>query len=383
MALVADLVTIVEEMAPPTLAEPWDNAGLLVGDPKAAVEWVAVALDADHALSDPPASGPGLLVVHHPLPFRPLNRVVATDPTGRLIAGLVRGGIALMAAHTAYDSAPAGLGQALAETLGLKPDRLRPLAPSSGPGAGYIKLVVFVPTEHVAAVRDALGRAGAGHIGEYSDCAFASPGRGYFRPGPRAVPYLGKIGRVEEAPEERVETILPAHRLEAVVRAVLAVHPYEEVAYDVFRLEGHPRPELIAGIGRVGELDFECGLDVFRSEVERRLNLSTGGARLVNGGAGRWAGRAIRRVAVCPGAGGDYVAAAAQAGADVYVTGDIGYHAALEAARLGLPVIDAGHAGTEALFVPHLAGRLRKALAAQGIPLPVGEFPPLEMGEMG
>lgn len=404
MVVVGDLVALLDELAPPALAEPWDNGGLLVGDPLSEAAWVAVALDPDDALAgsgDALAGlgaalpgGPGLLVVHHPLPFHPLSRLVETDPAAALIARLVRRGVALAATHTAYDSGPGGLSHALAVALGLELEGLSALAPASGPGSGYLKLVVFVPEDsadsggHAAAVRAALGRTGAGHIGNYSDCAFTATGHGYYRPGPGADPYQGTVGHIEEAAEQRIETILPAYTLDRVVRAMVAAHPYEEVAYDVYRLEGHPpvtRPELLTGIGRVGRLPAPVSLGAFRAEVERRLGLPPGAARLVT--AGRPPGpppadRPVQRVAVCPGSGGDYVSAAAGAGADVYVTGDVGHHDAVEATRRGLVVIDAGHAGTERLFVPHLAERLRNALAAQGIRLPVSEVPPLEMGDM-
>jgi dinuclear metal center YbgI/SA1388 family protein len=376
---------LVEAMAPLELAQPWDNVGLLAGDPEAKPGWVAVALDAAHATWLPtPLEGPGLLVVHHPLPFRPAVRLTEDEPVGAVLASLIRGRISLYAAHTNFDSAPEGLSHLLAVRLGLSPESLRPLAPP--PAGAFYKLVVFVPEEHLAAVRAALAEAGAGWIGNYSDTAFSAPGRGYFRPREGADPYLGRVGEVEEVGEERLETIVPAHRLSPVLRRMLEVHPYEEVAYDVYQLRSHPpvtRPELVFGLGRVGDLSGahgeEASLEDFRASVERSLGLPPGGARLVAGRAGEGPGRAgsatVRRVAVCPGKGGDHVRAAAGAGADVFVTGELGYHEALDAAQLGLAVITAGHLATERMFVPEVAGRLRKALDHQGIPLRVIEVP--------
>ncbi len=386
---VAGLCAVIEEMAPPGLAEPWDNVGLLLGDPQARPCWVAVALDADHALGGcgpaggAPAAllpdGPGLLVVHHPVPFRPLSRLVAGDPVAGLVLELVRRRVALYAAHTSFDSAPEGLSHVLAENLGLSPAGLRPLRAASG--EGFVKLVVFVPEDHSARVRAALAEAGAGWIGNYSDTAFAAPGRGYFRAREGASPTVGSAGVLEEVKEERVETILPRHRLRAVISAMLGAHPYEEPAYDVYPLACHPpvtRPALMTGLGRVGELAEPVAFDLFRAEVERRLGLPAGEARVVCGprsGDRGSPGPPVRRVAVCPGAGGDYIEEAARAGAEVYVTGDVTYHQAVLAKRLGLAVIDPGHLATEKAFVPVVADRIGRRLAAQGIPLRVIEVP--------
>jgi len=405
---VRDIVAVLDEIAPPALAESWDNVGLLVGDPEAEPAWVAVALDAACALAGDmpgPEVGPGLLVAHHPVPFRPLGRLLAGDPVADLVATLLRRGISLYAAHTNFDSAPGGLSHVLAADLGLDPGDLRSLAPAAqasreaggdpagGAGAsGFYKLVVFVPATHTAAVRAALAEAGAGWIGDYSDTAFAAPGHGYFRPLEGSRPFIGAAGQVEEVVEDRLETIVPVYRLRAVVRRMLEAHPYEEAAYDVYPLASHPavtRPELLTGLGRVGRLVAgEVELADYKLMVERALGLPPGAARLLGHGpaaargaeafgssGARGARRVARRVAVCPGAGGGYVRRAAAAGADVYVTGDLTYHHAVEACQLGLALIDAGHHGTEKVFTRTMAALLGQGLASEGISLDVSEVP--------
>jgi len=382
-ATVGRVARLLDAIAPPALAEPDDNVGLLVGDPRQEPAWVAVALDATHALApgSPFTGRPGgLLVTHHPLPRRPLGRLLEDDPEVGLLAQLIRSGTALYAAHTSFDSAPLGLSHELAVALGLEPSSLRPLVPPGGRGAGFVKLVVYVPRTHSEAVRRALGEAGAGWIGNYSDTAFTCPGYGYFRPREGSSPFIGTAGQVEEVPEDRLETVVPAYRVAEVVARMLEAHPYEEPAYDVYRLESHPtvtRPELVVGLGRVGELpgDPVPGVGAFVRRVEDALGLDRGAARVLGDldGAGR---RAVRRVAVCPGAGGRYLGAAAAAGAGVYVTGDVTYHQAVEAARLGVVLVDAGHLGTERLFVKVVAERLRAELRAQGIRLEVIEVKP-------
>lgn len=387
-ARVRDLGAILDQIAPPSLAESWDNGGLLLGDPESEPAWVAVALEAAFALApDALPPGPGLLAVHHPLPFRPLGRLVAGDPEGDLILELARRGISLYAAHTSYDAAPGGLSHRLALALGLEPATLRPLA--AAPGEACYKLVVFVPATHTVRIRSALAEAGAGWIGNYSDTAFAAPGRGYFRPREGSDPFFGQAGRIEEVAEDRLETIVPGHLLGRVLDSLRRAHPYEEPAFDVYPLAGHPpvtRADLVAGTGRVGTLAAgPMDLEAFRLSVERNLDLPAGRARLLGPDPEEWVGRRrpgdpgtsgsrqVTRVACCPGAGGSYIRLAAAAGADVYVTGDLGHHRAVEASRLGLPLIDAGHLGTEKLFVKSVSETLAKALAREGISFRVVE----------
>ena len=101
----------------------------------------------------------------------------------------------------------------------------------------YVKIVVFVPEAHAAAVREAMDKAGAGKIGNYTYCSFSSQGIGRFKPGEGARPVIGKIGKLESVKEERIEAVCPREILNNVVSAIKKVHPYEEVALDVYPLE--------------------------------------------------------------------------------------------------------------------------------------------------
>jgi len=102
------------------------------------------------------------------------------------------------------------------------------------------KLIVFVPNSHLDRVRDAICAAGAGKIGNYDFCTFATEGIGTFRPLRGDKPYKGKIGRIEKVKEVRLEVLVPKKLLKKVVRAMKAAHPYEEPAYDVYRLPPAP-----------------------------------------------------------------------------------------------------------------------------------------------
>jgi hypothetical protein len=239
---------------------------------------------------------------------------------------------------------------ALAERIGLH----GPLEVLSPRGA-LRKLVVFAPQENADALADALAEAGAGIIGEYTHCTFRTPGTGTFLGGESTDPYLGERGRLERVEEVRLETVVPAHVADRAVAAASAAHPYEEVALDLYPVEGHPEG---CGYGRVGTLPRAASAEELGERVARALGTP--------GRVASDAGRRIERVAVLGGSGGSFVRAAAASGADAYVTGDLDYHDALLADSLGLTAIDAGHAATEFPSLEPLARRL-----AALVPVPV------------
>jgi hypothetical protein len=100
-----------------------------------------------------------------------------------------------------------------------------------------VKLVVFVPETHTDIVRDTMGNAGAGKIGNYTHCTFSSKGIGRFKPEAGAHPHIGEVGKLEEVSEERIETVVERSRLAEVISAIKSVHPYEEIAMDIYALE--------------------------------------------------------------------------------------------------------------------------------------------------
>jgi hypothetical protein len=211
------------------------------------------------------------------------------------------------------------------------------------------KLVVFVPRENIQQIIAAVGDAGAGIIGNYSHCTFRSVGTGTFYPMAGAQPYLGETGKLNQVEEERLEALVPGDKLQKVVQAMLAAHPYEEVAYDVYEVKNAPAG---IGIGRVGNLESpetlrECS-EIWGKALDSRLKVS-GNLDMI-----------VKRVALCGGSGAELMRAAKAAGADVYLTGDIKYHAAHEALAMGLAVIDAGHGETERLVIPVLAEELQR-----------------------
>ena len=348
-----DVISAVEELAPPALAEGWDNCGLQVGDPGAEVGRVLVALTPlPEVFEEAEEAGADFLLFHHPLIFSPLKSVNTSSYPGDLVDRALRNDLTVYAAHTSYDAAPGGVSVALAGALGLS----GPLEIVS-PRGSLRKLVVFVPQESVEAVAGALAAAGAGEIGDYTRCTFRSPGTGTFLPGEGSDPYLGGRGRLERADEVRLETVVPAHLARAAVDAATAAHPYEEVALDVYPVEGFPDG---CGYGRIGTLAEPLTSESLVSHVSAALGFP---ARLVaEGGAG------IRHVAALGGSGGSFIPEVAARGADAYVTGDLDYHDALLAESLGLTAIDAGHAATE---LPSLGPLAEKLAALVDVPVTV------------
>lgn len=345
VARVREIAEAIERLAPPELAEDWDNCGLQVGDPDAEARGILVALTPlTEVFDEAEEKGADLLLFHHPLIFGGLDSVDTGSYPGDLIARAIRSGISVYSAHTSYDAAPHGVSVALAEALGLQ-SPLEIVAPRGG----LRKLVVFVPEENVDAVADALSDAGAGVIGEYTHCTFRTPGTGTFLGGEDTNPHLGEKGRLEKVEEIRLETVVPAHAAKRAAAAAVAAHPYEEAALDVYPVEGFPEG---CGYGRIGALPEPLTSEELREHVSRSLGFPA--HRL----ADPRPGKKIERVAVLGGSGGSFVRDAAASGADAYVTGDLDYHDALLAEALGLAAIDAGHAATELPSLEPLARRL-------------------------
>ncbi|MCL6631101.1 MAG: Nif3-like dinuclear metal center hexameric protein [Alicyclobacillus herbarius] len=330
----ADVVRVLEAWAPPRLAMPGDPVGLQLGRLDKPVETVWLALDTSlPVVQEAVAAGADMLVTHHELFYRPLPKLDTTTIKGRTIAEALAHDLTIYAAHTNLDVAEGGVNDVLAAKLGLtdvdildrlQDDRLR-------------KLVVFVPESHHEQVLQAVCAAGAGHIGRYSHCTFNTPGEGTFLPLPGTQPFLGQVGQLERAAEVRLETVVPESRLEAVVRAMLAAHPYEEVAYDVYPLEIMGKAY---GIGRIGNLEKPLPLQEFAAQVRDALGLS----HIRFGGE---PDKRVQRVAVLGGSGGKWAAAALAKGADVFVTSDCDHHTVADAWLDGLAIIDATHAALE------------------------------------
>lgn len=350
---VQDIISVMENHFPLYLAEDWDNVGLQIGAREKEVKKLAIALDLDdHALQEALAWGADMVITHHPLLFKPVRRIEYNRYIGRLIRTIIIADLAVYSAHTNLDAAEKGINQILAEMIGL--NNIEPLF--NGQEDKFAKLVVFVPFTHMERVRAAVNAAGAGHIGNYSDCSFRSGGIGAFRPREKARPFRGEKGVLEEVEEYRLETILYEKDVNKVVRAMIAAHPYEEAAYDIYPLlnQGH-----IYSMGRKGVLPQKMNLETFAAHLKTRLGLE---AMKIAGELNK----EISRVAVISGAGASLMNKMANNEIDLLITGDVKYHEAQEANSRGIALIDAGHQETEQIIIPHLAQLIKRELDKAG-----------------
>lgn len=341
------IMDALERLAPRYLAESWDNVGLLVGSPAQTVEKILVCLDATEEVIDRAiVENIQMIIAHHPLIFKPLNHLRTDLPQGRMLAKLLKHDIIVFAAHTNLDTANGGVNDVLAEHLALT--EIRPLAISHQ--EPLVKLVVFVPLKHIGEVQIAIGKAGAGHIGNYSNCSFQVIGKGNFLPREGANPFIGKVGVLESVDEVRMETILPERMINKVVKAMLKAHPYEEAAYDLYPLKN---TGAALGLGRIGVLQEALSAEAFAEKV--KIALSVSHVKMVGN-----KDKQIKKVALCSGSGAEFISKAAYAGADVLVTGDVKYHEAQKALACGVHVIDAGHFGTEIPIAKTVADYLKE-----------------------
>ena len=349
---VAEIARAVEEWAPPASAQSYDNVGLQIGRPEREVARGLIALDLTPRVVDEAVRDEAdLVITHHPLLFRPLKSLSPTTLPGALALRMAESGIALYSAHTNLDAAIGGVSFVLAAHLGLVDvGLLSPLEES------LYKVVSFVPPDHLTGVREALAAAGAGQIGEYDACAFALEGSGFFRAGAAAKPFVGTAGGgIERVMEARLEVEVARWKLDEVLSALRAAHPYEEVAYDVYPVL---QPSTRVGLGAFGELSQPETLGSFLERVADRLGTSS--IRFVGDRSA-----VLRRIAVCGGAGADLVSAARRAGAHALVTADVSYHRFFDVldgtGAIRMALLDVGHyeseAPTEQLLVDWLSER--------------------------
>ena len=335
----------LDNIAPQSLAEGYDNVGLLLGNPEAEIERVMVCLDVtEEVIAEAVSIKAQMIVSHHPLIFKPIKRVREDEVKGRILHNLIRNGISVYSAHTNLDVVEHGVNASLAAKLGLKD--LKPLKEHYA--ESLYKVVVFIPEDSVEKVRSAMCNAGAGWIGNYSDCTFLLNGTGSFWPLKGTNPYIGEEGNLERVRETRLETIVPADRLKQVISEMLKSHPYEEVAYDVYKTETKGRTY---GLGLKGKLvepvSFKCFIDTVKDALDTSVLRVVGMVE-----------KEITDVAVFCGSFDDDIDIIKSCGADVLVTGDLKYHTASDAAAEGLCFVDAGHFNTEKLILPVLAGML-------------------------
>jgi dinuclear metal center YbgI/SA1388 family protein len=347
MTPLRSMIDALDTIAPTRFAEEWDNVGLLAGDPSQPVSKVLLTIDyTEQVAAEAAAGGFDAIVAYHPPIFDAIKRVTA----GSLIFDAIRRGVAIYSPHTALDVAPGGTNDMLADAIGIdKSDRgpLRLIEPK----AHQYKLVTFVPEKDVQRVADALFEAGAGRIGNYSSCSFQSPGIGTFYGQEGTNPTVGQSGKLERAPEVRLETIMPIARVHEVLAALRKAHPYEEPAFDLVQLAAPPEK---LGQGRIGTLPPTPRSQVI-DRIKRELELDH---LLV---AGPTDGT-ITRAACCAGACGNMLDDAIKQKAQLYLTGEMRHHDAIKAASAGMTVACTLHSNSERAVLKRLGRRLSELL---------------------
>ena len=309
---ISQIIETLEDFAPLDLQESFDNSGLQIGDVSQTVKGILLCLDiTEEVLEEALELDCNLIISHHPLLFKPIKKLTGKTYVERCVIKACKNDLVIYAAHTNVDNAFGGLNYYLADKLGLQ--NLRILNPKKD---GLLKLVTFVPEAHAESVRNALFNAGAGCIGNYDSCSFNTSGEGTFRAGHQTHPFVGNIGELHTEPETRIETILPIQKKTAVLRTLLAVHPYEEPAYDFYPLANEWKG---AGSGVVGELPYPEEERAFLQRLKTGFNLQSIKHSPLTG-------KMIREVALCGGSGAFLIPDAIAYGADVFITGEAKYN---------------------------------------------------------
>ncbi len=342
---ISTILTLLERIAPPYLQESYDNAGLIIGNSQWECGGVLVALDATkEVINEAIEKKCNLVVVHHPIIFKGLQKINGKNYVEQAIITAIKNDIAIYAIHTNLDNVIDGVNGKIADKLGLINRSI--LQPKNDL---IQKLVVFVPIANKDQLLQVLFEAGAGNIGNYSECSFVSEGIGTFKPGENAHPFSGTIGVQHSDNEIKIEVVFPIWLQGQILSAMKQAHPYEEVAYEVFTLANSNQ---MVGSGLIGELAMKMDEKEYLKHIKEIFNTSVIRHTLL-------LNKPIKRVAVCGGAGSFLTSAAIAKGADIYITADVKYHEFFDAEQK-LVIADIGHFESEQYTIDLLADVLRQ-----------------------
>ena len=332
MATIKDITTHLECLAPLGYQESYDNAGLLVGNPKTEVTGILVSLDCtEEVIEEALQRDCNLVVAHHPIVFRGLKKITGKTYVERTIIKAIKHDVAIYATHTNLDNVWGGVNSKICQKLNLQDCKI--LVPKNDT---LLKLVTFVPIESAELVLDSLYKAGAGQVGEYKNCSFRVNGTGTFMPTGEANPHIGNINKQEEVLETRIEVVFSAMRQSSVMKALQTAHPYEEIAYYLSPLLNDNQE---VGSGAIGFLPIEMSEETFLNYLKNQMNLQViRHTKFLN--------KPVHKIAVCGGAGGFLLNDAIRQGADVFITADYKYHEFFDADGQ-LMICDIGHYESE------------------------------------
>jgi dinuclear metal center YbgI/SA1388 family protein len=348
---IKDITEQIEKIVPLNLAQDWDNVGLLIGDARKNVKRILLTIDiTGDVLAEAKKLKTDLIVSYHPVIWDGLKKITKEGPTSTVYE-LIRSDIAVFSIHTALDVVTGGVNDGLAEIIGIEDGK--PIGDYVvNPAEDNYKLVVFVPAESLAEVSNAVFAAGAGAIGNYSDCGFSADGTGTFLPLEGAKPAIGKKGQLEKVLEIRFETIVPTEKLDTVVTAMKNSHPYETPAFDVIKLYNSQNK---FGLGRIGKLAKPLRMEQIIERIKKHTGATTAG--LIGNEK-----RLVKTAAVCAGTCGSIINLVIAAKADLYLTGELKHHQALAAQEAGLTCICLSHTVSERFILKKFAKELQKQL---------------------
>ena len=329
---VQSICELIEEFAPLSLQENYDNSGLLVGDNQMEVNSVLICIDVtENVIDEAILKKCNLIISHHPLIFNSLKRITGQNEVQRCVAKAIKQDIAIYSSHTNLDNVINGVSGKMAEKIGLK--NIQILQPKQDI---LVKLVTYVPKIHLFSVRDSLFEAGAGEIGNYDSCSFSSEGIGTFKANENSQPFVGKINELHSEPEMKLEVIFPAYLKSKIVNALIKTHPYEEPAFDLIPVENAWNQ---VGAGIVGDLEVNEPEELFLKRIKQIFGLTILKHTDLKG-------TKIKRVALCGGSGSFLLHDAIEAGADVFISADFKYHDYFDAEKR-IIIADIGHFESE------------------------------------
>jgi len=336
--ILKELLTELESFAPLNYQETYDNCGLLTGNFEMEITGAILSLDCtEEVINEAIKKKCNLIIAHHPIIFSGLKKISGNNYVERTIIKAIKNDIAIYACHTNLDNVKLGVNKKIADKIGLLNQHI--LAPKK-----YClkKLVTFVPTSHFDDLREGLFNAGAGHIGNYDKCSFSIEGTGTFRGNETANPYLGTKGNMSFEKEHRLEIIFESHNESKIISSLRQLHPYEEVAFDIYQLENKYQN---VGSGIIGELKHEISEYNFLQLLKSIFNLKViKHTSLLN--------KSIKKVALCGGSGNFLLKNAINLKSDIYISSDFKYHDFFDAENKIL-IADIGHYESEQ-FTPEI-----------------------------
>lgn len=332
MTTIKTLLPLFEQLAPLAYAEDFDNVGLLVGNENQEVTGILICHDALEAvILEAIDKNCNLIICFHPILFSVIKKINGKNYVEKAIVKAIENKIAIYAFHTALDNHINGVNKIFCDALGLINTKI--LIPKQN----YIqKLVTFSPTNNAKKVREALFNAGAGEIGNYSNCSFLLKGEGSFKGNQNSNPVIGQKNILSEIEETKIEVTFEKHLKNKIISALFESHEYEEVAYEIYELKNDHQN---IGLGQIGELAEPMHEIDFLQMVKQKMHCGViKHSQLLN--------KPIQKVAVLGGSGSFAIKNAILAKADVFLTADLKYHQFYEAENQ-IIIADIGHFESE------------------------------------